>query len=500
MMLRDLEQLLHQVRNAEQRNYMAEAIRCYSAGAYRAAVVIAVAAGMDDLRKKLNELAASGGATPAITAARDEIEKRVRDASAFEAQLINYCRNTVDMLTTSEGDKLELVLKTRHLCAHPSGHPGSAEEARDAIASMIDLILSRPAAMGMAGVTSLLLRLAQPTFFPNKGNEPVAKVVHHEVVRLHASILSALSRKLVDVVKSEATKPHRFGVGRSDVRDNAVTFLRGMLVLDGVAADSVLRYIADLIEEPASGKDALSVLSARPMSISKVPPVTRDRCIAAARRHLQLPEARTLVRAWGEGASLGPEDRAEISAAALSTLGSSSKPDLEALADIGWPELLHTAVVQLVEAAGTNDWNSANNSIAAIQGMPSSVAVTLSEVDRAHYVLHVARHSQGSRANHAAAALLQAGLGERADWVDALATQVAGEPAQIAATYTDWDAVIKLLAASGRGDLKSTLLAFLVGHATQVPSGLGAVLSTLSTDPDPAIARAAAAARATPSS
>jgi hypothetical protein len=47
-MLRDLEELLLTITDSASREFMREAVRCYNVGAHRAAVVMAVAAGMDD--------------------------------------------------------------------------------------------------------------------------------------------------------------------------------------------------------------------------------------------------------------------------------------------------------------------------------------------------------------------------------------------------------------------------------------------------------------------
>ena len=123
--MRDLEELLHSIQRSSSKDFMKEAIRCYNAGAYRAAVVISVAAGMDDLRMKLNEFVNDGGASPNVVAMQKDIEKIYKDQKAYESILIENCEKKADMLTPAEARKLELMLKNRHLCAHPSGHiPG----------------------------------------------------------------------------------------------------------------------------------------------------------------------------------------------------------------------------------------------------------------------------------------------------------------------------------------------------------------------------------------
>ena len=78
------------------------------------------------------------------------------------------------------------LLKTRHLCAHPSGHRATAEEARDVITSVIDIVLARPALLGMVAVTALLDRLEGQLFFPNTNG--VAQTVRAEMGQLQPGL------------------------------------------------------------------------------------------------------------------------------------------------------------------------------------------------------------------------------------------------------------------------------------------------------------------------
>lgn len=495
-MLRDLEELLHQVRAPEKREYMNEALRCYAAGAYRASVVIAVAAGLDDLRDKLGDLAGSGGAPQAVKDAHNQIQQQASAGQAFESHLINHCRHTVDMLTQSESDKLEAILKIRHLCAHPSGHTGTAEEARDAIATMIDLVLSRPAAMGIAGVTNLLDRLAGPNFFPNPTGDSIARTVRAEMTGLHNSVRVALGKKLVETVRLEATTPDTTGFfpKKTQRHRNCILFLRGMVGVGGSVRDCALRYFGDLVEDPITSADALEVLVGEPVAVQALPVLTRERCVSLARRHMKTAEVRGLIRSWGTAGILTDDDRREINAAALTSLSPTGGPDVLALAEVGSPDLLELALEQWIDSAGTHEFTRANAAIAAIQSLTADYNAVFNEDRRAKYLLHVARHSQGTYANNAAAALVRDGLGPRADCIDPLLSKLNTAAGTMAGVFTDWDALIKIMAASGRSDVKGFLVRFFTQNATQIPA-VGAVLTTLSADPDPVVAQAAAQAR-----
>jgi hypothetical protein len=224
-MLRDLEEILLRIGDPASLEFMREAVRCYHAGAYRAAVVMAVAAGMDDLRRKLNEQAASGGAPATAKEAASRIEASFNSQDAFERALIDACEKDAEIFAPAETEKLRLLLKTRHLCAHPSGHTSTAEEAREVITSIIDLILSRPALFGMIAVSELLVRLGGTMFFP-KPDQPTP-TVSAEIEALQPSLYKALAVKVVDrILEAPSPKPLS---KKSPVRENATLFLIGML-------------------------------------------------------------------------------------------------------------------------------------------------------------------------------------------------------------------------------------------------------------------------------
>src|SRR4051812_18383644 len=62
MSLGDLDELLLECRNEDGRKYIAEAVHCYKAGAYRACIVSTWIAVVYDLLSKVRELALSGDA------------------------------------------------------------------------------------------------------------------------------------------------------------------------------------------------------------------------------------------------------------------------------------------------------------------------------------------------------------------------------------------------------------------------------------------------------
>ena len=145
--IRDLEEQLLRIPRPEAREQMAEAVRCYHAGAHRAAIVMAFAAAMDDLRRKLVDLAGSGGASSDLKAAVGHIESTFALQRAFEEDAIATAQVHAQLISPDEAKALQSYLKLRHLCAHPSGYVATAEEARAVIARVTDSVLSRPATL-----------------------------------------------------------------------------------------------------------------------------------------------------------------------------------------------------------------------------------------------------------------------------------------------------------------------------------------------------------------
>jgi hypothetical protein len=290
-MIRDLEELLLRVPDLDSREFMKEAVRCYQAGAYRASVVMAVAAGMDDLRRKLNRLASSGASTQAVTTAAKSIEEQFQQQKPFEGSLISAAASGVGFITPSEQKKLTLLLTTRHLNAHPSGHPSSSEEARDAIASMIDIVLSRPGLMGAVAAKDLVSRITKPTFYPTlKRPDDAFPVVKEEVRLIAPSTFATLAGLVVDRLVESLRAGGRLhptwlvaSSGSVGEADALIVFLGGMVSLEGRAKEAVAAQIPRLVHEPEAGSDVCWLLAVKPDLVRALEPLERDRTMSLVR-------------------------------------------------------------------------------------------------------------------------------------------------------------------------------------------------------------------------
>lgn len=83
--LTDLDALLLQCRSKRSRSYLAEAVSCYKAGAYRAGIVMTWLAVVFDLMAKLEELALGGDANAQKYV--DRLAEIVRSSDTRRAQV-----------------------------------------------------------------------------------------------------------------------------------------------------------------------------------------------------------------------------------------------------------------------------------------------------------------------------------------------------------------------------------------------------------------------------
>lgn len=463
-MLRDLEELLLTVPDRESREFMREAVRCYGAGLCRAAVVMAVAAGMDDLRRKLNVQAASGGAPAGAKTAANRIEATFNDQKAFEGDLIDACEREASIYGPAEAAKLRVLLKTRHLCAHPSGHASTAEEAREVIASIIDLILARPALFGMTGVSEIAARLSSAVFFPNPAQP--APTVAAEIRALQPSLHKALASKVVDLILASPNSG-TFPFAIPQVRVNAKMFLVGMLHVSPETRQVVWGVLSRLIENSDTAPEALGLIADDPLGLPLAPPLTRDRALALVRRHLSTAPLRTTARAWlTSPGMLSPDEARElVTLASALVLAQLSMATPAEVAELGSAEIEQAFFAKAAENAGSSTFALSNGAVAAVQALPPDMAARMTPLHRAQYVLGVSASSEGEpHHGFEARKAVDAGLGARADFVGALSDSAAQQPNTLREARISWGHFVKLLVNAKRPDVLESVLRAFTAH------------------------------------
>jgi hypothetical protein len=206
--LADIEALSLRCRSDQSKEYVAEAIRCYKAGAYRAAIVSTWFAVVFDLIDKIRELAVSGDAAAKALETKYEtyivqIEQNnamgIKSALEFEREILETCRDQLQFFDPQQFIDLTRLREDRHRCAHPSfqkiGIPyyPSAEQARVHIRNAVVYVLAQPPVQGKAALAQLKA-LVGSAYFPTETKKAVAQLENSDL----KNATDALVRGFID--------------------------------------------------------------------------------------------------------------------------------------------------------------------------------------------------------------------------------------------------------------------------------------------------------------
>ncbi|WP_310452550.1 hypothetical protein [Sulfuritalea sp.] len=188
--LADIEALAVRCRSDQSKGYVAEALQCYRAGAYRASIVSTWIAVVFDLIDKIRELAVSGDLAAKTIEGRYEtyikqIEQNnpsgIKSALEFEREILETCRNQLQFFDPQQFIDLTRLREDRHRCAHPSfqriGVPyqPSAEQARVHVRNAVVHVLAQPPVQGKAALAELKT-LVSSAYFPTDDQKAVAQL------------------------------------------------------------------------------------------------------------------------------------------------------------------------------------------------------------------------------------------------------------------------------------------------------------------------------------
>lgn len=207
----DIEALSLRCRSEQSKEHVAEAIRCYRAGAYRAAIVSTWIAVVFDLIDKMRELAISGDAAAKALETKYEsyiaqIQQNnaagIKSALEFEREILETCRDQLQFFDPQQFIDLIRLREDRHRCAHPSFqksgipyHP-SAEQARVHIRNALVYVLSQPPVQGKAALAQLKALVASD-YFPNDDKKAIAQLENSDLKHATDSLVRGFIDQLV---------------------------------------------------------------------------------------------------------------------------------------------------------------------------------------------------------------------------------------------------------------------------------------------------------------
>ena len=209
--LADIEALSLSCRLDQSKEYIAEAIRCYKAGAFRAAIVSTWIAVVFDLIDKIRELSLSGDAAAKELEKKyetyiDQIEQNNQDgfkcALAFEREILETCRDKLEFFDPQQFIDLTRLREDRHRCPHPSfqkvGVPyyPCAEQARVHIRNAVVHVLAQPPVQGKAALAQLKI-LVGSAYFPTDTQKAAAQLENSELKNATEALVRAFIDQLV---------------------------------------------------------------------------------------------------------------------------------------------------------------------------------------------------------------------------------------------------------------------------------------------------------------
>lgn len=172
--LADLDELTLRCRNEQARKYIAEAVACYRAAAFRSSIVATWIAVIFDFINKLHELELSGDAN--AKRKLEEFERIVRaqdikKSLEFERTALDEAKDTFELISPSEYADLKRLLEDRNRCAHPSMnsfdevYQPTAELARFHLRNAVIHLLQHPPVQGKSAIDRLSKEVAS-LYFP----------------------------------------------------------------------------------------------------------------------------------------------------------------------------------------------------------------------------------------------------------------------------------------------------------------------------------------------
>lgn len=208
--LTDLDELLLRCRDPQSKVFLAEAIACYRAGAYRSAIISTWIAVVFDLIGKFKELALTGDTEAQNTV--NDIERmyltdNVVAALAFERDILKNAREKFQLFSFIEEEDLKRLFNDRNRCAHPSlrsleePYQPSGELVRSHIYNAVIAFLQHPPMQGRKALQSIMETIKSDAF-PMQVDRALEQYFNHSPLArarptLIKDVMSVLTKDLL---------------------------------------------------------------------------------------------------------------------------------------------------------------------------------------------------------------------------------------------------------------------------------------------------------------
>jgi len=189
--LLDLDELVLRCKSDQARTYIAEAVACYRAGAFRACIVVTWVAVVFDIIYKLDELTLAGDKNAEKRRIDfDDFRKKadITNSLKFERQVLAMAKDEFELISPLEYEDLQRLLADRNRCAHPSmnGHDEiyrpTAELARYHLRNTVTHLLQHQPVQGKAALDRLE-REVNSVYFPTVSDDALQYFQHGPLAR-----------------------------------------------------------------------------------------------------------------------------------------------------------------------------------------------------------------------------------------------------------------------------------------------------------------------------
>lgn len=253
--IHDLDELHLRCRNPAAKEHIEEAIIAYKGGAFRSCIIATWIAVVYDFIEKLEELDLAGDKRAKqhldrVEAIRAKGDSGVRDALAFEREVLGVARDQFELLTHVEYLDLVRIFEDRNRCAHPTfrsageKYQPSAELARAHLRHAVDILLSREPVQGKAALERIWAEV-RSEYFPKTPEEARAHLATGPLARARKSLLRDVLVGLTKAILFEESVAKR--VRQLSAALQAATLLHRSTAIEILATDlpSILASVPD---------------------------------------------------------------------------------------------------------------------------------------------------------------------------------------------------------------------------------------------------------------
>ncbi len=205
-----MKQRLDEVTDTDVREYLQEALACYSVRAFRACIVMTANAVFDHLIARVEDFAQYDKAAEDL---RGRIDGDLKSQRSFEAHMIEELHKS-KFVTDAQKFELSNIREGRNKAAHPSGIHATEEDAQKIFMTSVDVFLKPRWLTAEEGSRRLIAEMKAGSIFPNSGDD--LAVVDEKLLQIHA----LAHPKLIGDLWSELKSPTD-----DAFRSNALRFL-----------------------------------------------------------------------------------------------------------------------------------------------------------------------------------------------------------------------------------------------------------------------------------